>query len=444
MAYHINMKYIFKGPSKICGKIKASGAKNFSIKALAASLLTRGKSYYYNVPDNLDVHKTLGMLSSIGAVVEFDQIEKKCFVDSSNITNELMDPTNANMVTFLLGAALIHEFEFVKFPKHKGCPLGQRLVDFYIMTFEKFGISYEDSQTFYSLKRNKKPNVSNIEIVMPYPSVGATEAAIFLAVLSHGITTIRNAAIEPEIQALITMLITMGARIYYESDRVLKIHGVKQLNPVNAYIHGDLLEVGTWAVMAAALDGEIEVSGVVPELMGSFLGVYSMLGGSVERVDMHTLKFFKNHNVECKNVFFETGVFPALRTDLQPILAVQAAMNAKRTVIHETVYNDRLDYIDFFADFGINAIGFVQCLGNDCRFKEKSLHSVIIDGVRSIKSPEKILYAKTVRSGMAQMILAAGAPGDIVISNVAAVERGYCNLFSKLRSVGIDLIAVLE
>ena len=435
------MNYIFNGANCIEGKITASGAKNFSIKALAASLLTRGTNYYYNVPNNLDVHKTLSMLKSLNAKVSFDIEKKECVVDTTSVHSELSDSTNANMITFLFGAALMHGFDCVSFPKHKGCPLGQRLTDFHIIAFETFGVACEDDKDFYYIKRKK--HVKTAQITMTYPSVGATETAIFLAVLSNCITTIHNAAIEPEIQALITMLISMGARIFYESDRGLKIYGVKELNPVKTYIHGDLLEVGTWAVMAASLDGEIEVDGVIPELMGSFLGVYSMLGGSVERTGMQSLKFSKNKSSCCENVVIETGVFPVLRTDLQPILAVQAAMNAKKTIIHETVYDNRLDYIDFFEDFGINATGFVECLGNDCRFKGSSIHSAIINGVDKISVPKRILQAKTVRSGMAQMILASGVNGKVVIEGVEKVERGYCNLMNKLRSVGVNVVTTI-
>lgn len=438
------MRYIIEGPNIVSGEIVVSGAKNFSIKALAASLLQPGIYEYFNVPDNLDVRKTLAMLKALGARVEFDVCEKHCEIDTTHrLLPILEDSDNTNMVIFLLGAAMIHQFEFVKFPRNKGCPLGKRADDFHIMAFEKFGAECIYDASGYIFKKTRE--LQGCNIVLPYPSVGATETALFLASKASGVSVIENIAIEPEIHALITLLGTMGARMFFAGDRKIVVHGVKNLttdmlNPgVKVNIHGDLLEAATWAVLAAVTHGSLIVSGCVPESIGSFLGVFAMMGGAYERVGSDSLRFFKNKQHRDEDVFLETGTFPCLRTDLQPLLAALAAMNQSKTMIHETVYNKRVEYVDVFRRFGVDAENFKECVGETCRFQHNEVHSARISRGSMITAPSEPIFPTTIRSGMAKIILAAAARGVSIIENVEIVERGYCNLFNKLRAVGVNV-----
>lgn len=438
------MKYIINGPSIARGQIKISGAKNFSVKALALSLLQNGLLEYNNVPDNLDVAKTLAMLSALGAHVDFDACGKNCKVNTTNVRNVLTDSNNANMVTFLLGAALIHKFDYVEFPKPAGCALGKRADDFHIMAFEKFGISCQVEDK-YILKRVDK--ITACDIVLPYPSVGATETALFLAARAHGISRIFNAAIEPEIQALITAMITMGANIFFINDRDLIIYGVQELhNNTKIEIHGDLLEAASWAVMAAATRGEIIIDGVIPELIGSFLGIFNLLGGVCERISENSMRFSSRGSIEktSESILIETGVFPKLRTDLQPLLAILAGINNIKAIVHDTVYDDRVRYVETFRQFGINAYASSECFDNKCRFDKAGgveyMHTAIIDGcVDGLVEQNQIIEPTTIRSGMAKIILAAAVRGQTVIDHVEIIERGYCNLFNKLKGIGVDI-----
>ncbi len=438
------MRYIINGPSVAQGDIRVSGAKNFSIKALAASILNDGITEFHNLPDNLDVHKTIGMLKYLGVNVVFDD-SKKCEISTKNIKNVLDDNSNANMIIFLLGAALIHKFDTVRIPKNKGCSLGRRADDFHIMSFEKFGVTCIENDDHYLLEKinnnSSKSSLKGAYIDLPYSSVGATETALFLAVYAEGMSVINNAAIEPEVGALITALNSMGAAIFFESDRKIIIRGVPRINKhVRIDIHGDLLEAATWGILAAVTQGEITVSGFIPELMGSFFGIFNLMGGKFERVGMDSVKFSRNLEFEGGNVLLETGVFPALRTDLQPMLAALATVNNSTTVIHETVYDKRIDYIEAFKKFGVKAEQFYDCFGNECRFHNKHLHSAVINSAHDIDAPAEPIDAGTIRNGMAQIILACAANGKTVIENIEIVERGYCSLFDKLKSVGIDVL----
>lgn len=431
----MSISYKVTGRGSARGTIRLSGAKNFSIKALAASLLVRGVSYFSNLPNNLDVQKTLKMLASLGVRCAFNEETKECSVDTSNLTNVLPDSSNTNMTTFLIASALLKYFDLITFPKMKGCDLGDRLTDFHVLAFNKFGVEFFEKSGVYCIKKNG--SITGCCIELPYPSVGATETCLFLASISSGNSVIRNIAIEPEINALITLLIEMGVDIFFESDREIRVIGNTHFKSIsNGFIHGDYLEAATWAVLAAITNGYIVVEGVIPELLGSFLGAFSMLGGGYRRISNDSVAFFRGSSSK-KTISLETGVFPMLRTDLQPLLAVMASLSpGSTTLIHETVYNNRLEYIPDFNSFGCDLVGFKECFGSKCRYAYKHIHSVVIKGVEAINAIP-VIEAKTVRSGMANLLLATVASGDTLVSSMELVERGYCSLFDKLKSVGI-------
>lgn len=441
------MKYIINGGVPARGTVRISGAKNFSVKALALSLLQNSEIEYANVPDNLDVFKTLSMLGSIGAQTEFDSYRKKCKVNVANVSNKLKDAANANMITYLIGAGLIHKFDLVHFPKPAGCGLGMRADDFHIMAFENFGVKCEVEENEYVLTKSAK--LKACDIVLPYPSVGATETALFLAVKAEGITRIFNAAIEPEVNALVTAMVSMGAKIFWIGDRDIIVHGVDELsNHTKIEIHGDYLEAASWAVLAAATKGDITVEGVVPELIGSFLGIFTLLGGAMERLDHDKIRFYSKDIIRAESndhIMIETGVFPKLRTDLQPMLAVLASVNNLKAIVHDTVYDSRVGYMETFKKFGIRTELTHECFDNNCRFHEdswgkKSMHSGIINGrADELTAPTEEIEATTIRSGMAEIILAAASKGRAIINKVELVERGYCSLVEKLKQVGVQI-----
>ena len=430
------MTYIIRGKNQAFGEVEVSGAKNFSIKALAATLLCEDTVTLHNIPNNLDIKKTASMIISAGGEVEINSKNFTCKANSESISGIVSDSSSANMSTFLIGAALIHKHDTIKFPKPNGCPLGARKLDFHIEAFKKFGAECHELNGYFVI--NKQDSLKGCEVELNYPSVGATETALFLGVKAKGTTIIKNAAIEPEIKALITALVSMGAKIHFTNDRTIKIEGVEKLEGKDIFIHPDLIETATWATLAAVTNGEITVHNTIPEMIGSFLGVFTALGGGFERISPTSMKFFRKEKIN-KPVFVETGTFPQLRTDLQPLIATLAATNNSHTIIHETVYNDRLEYISDFKDFGIKIEGLSECLGSECRFSNKGIHSAIISGPNEIRSPKNPIEAKTIRSGMSAIILAAKSEGITIITNTEVIERGYCNLFEKLKKLSIKI-----
>lgn len=425
------------GPSIIKGSIECGGAKNLATKLVIASLLTRSIVELTNVPNIYDIRCAITLCKSVGVCVDFSN--GKLTIDARNISSGVIhsDKVTSRMPILYMGV-LLHFFNEVVVPVPVGCPLNlkTRKVDLHIKILETFGC--EVHETLSQIDAIKKPGrLKGALINLPIISVGATETALMLSVLAEGVTIIRGIAIEPEIRSLILFLQLCGAKISYSGERELTVEGVDSLKGISFRIPGDRLEAASWACMACALNGRIVISGIVPDHLSTFLGVYSMIGGGFRVTSENQMEFFQAG--ELKSIHIETGPYPQLSTDYQPILASILALADGHSVIHETLFDNRLSYLNTFRQFGINYSIHTKCLGKTCQFKNKdSPHSCIItDRPSKIIAPSSIIDVDTIRSGFAYLILAANAHGTTKIRKINIIERGIENLSKKLDSVGV-------
>ncbi|HET8845750.1 MAG TPA: UDP-N-acetylglucosamine 1-carboxyvinyltransferase, partial [Ktedonobacteraceae bacterium] len=221
--------YRVEGGRPVVGEIQCLGAKNFATKAMVAALLGETQTLLTNVPPIGDVDITTEMLQSIGVRVEMVD-NGVLAIDPSSLTQPevLMPHTGANRIPILLLGALLHRFDRVIVPVVGGCQIGARKVDFHLQAIEQFGGQIEETAEGYIATR--AGSLKGTHIKLPYPSVGATETCLYLGVLAEGRSIISNAAIEPEIFELITMLRSMGAIIFTTSGREIRIEGVPRLS----------------------------------------------------------------------------------------------------------------------------------------------------------------------------------------------------------------------
>src|SRR5947209_2546697 len=264
MAQQHTYAYNIKGGQPVVGEIRCLGAKNFTTKAMVAALLGDTPTILTNVPPIGDVIITSEMLTSIGVKVELIDHGRMC-IDASSI-QETHVPTphsGSNRVPILMLGALLHRFKTVSVPFVGGDQIGLRSVDFHLGAIEQFGGKVETTDHGFVASRNG--GLKGTHIKLPYPSVGATETCLYLGVLAEGRTTISNAAIEPEVFELITMLRAMGAIIFTSSGRDIRIEGAKRLTGTNMKAMGDRIEAASWACLACASDGDITVRGIRPE-----------------------------------------------------------------------------------------------------------------------------------------------------------------------------------
>jgi UDP-N-acetylglucosamine 1-carboxyvinyltransferase len=436
MAKDSEIFYTIIGGQPVSGKVTCLGAKNFSTKAMVAAILGNSPTILTNMPDIGDTQITSEMLTAIGANIS--QIEEGIFkIDPRNISsaNIPFPDSGSNRIPILLLGALLHFFDEVHVPTLGGCDIGERKVNFHLNAIELFGGHVEVNSN--ELIATKSSKLKGTKIVLPYPSVGATETCLFLGVLANGKTVIENVAIEPEIMELITMLRSMGALIYTSSGRKIVIEGVDKLSGTKMSILGDRIEAASWACLACASNGEITVDGIRPEILGNFFSFFQRVGGGIELISEKEIKFFRKSNL--MPAIIETDVYPGFSTDWQQVFAILLTQAEGVSVIHETVYENRFNYLHDLKKLGARYQLTNQCLGTPCRFADSNYeHSAIIIGKSKLHSDIEN-RVPDLRAGLAYIIAAAISSGTTILSGIDYIERGYGNIVPRLSDLKLDI-----
>lgn len=428
-----------RGGARVKGLVRCGGAKNLAPKVMIASIMCRSELTIYNVPEILDTASTIEMCKQIG--VKCVLLDRKVVMDSRKLTsNKILENSFGSRLSHLFIGAMIHFLPEVSVPTPSGCHLGNRSIDFHLDVLRKFGLEVKLENGFLTVANRPQKRLNAAFIELPYPSVGATEMSIFLAVLAEGRSVISNIAIEPEISSLISFLQRCGAVIRYVGDRAISIEGVESLKGNDFFVFGDRLEASGWACLACASDGEIVVEGIQYENLSSFLGPFMLIGGGFRIVDSDNILFFREKKV-LESIFLETGPFPMFSTDYQPLISILMSIADGSSIIHETLFDNRLTYLHNLCKFGARFTLDDHCYGNQCRFVNKnSNHSAIINGVKKLVAPAQPIEIDTIRSGFAYIMAAIIADGETELVNMANIMRGYSDLEEKLHQIGINLL----
>ncbi len=431
------LAYSIRGGQPVTGEIRCLGAKNFTTKAMVAALLGDTPTTLTNVPPIGDVTITAEMLASIGVRVEMvDNGEMVIDPSAINLSDVPTPHSGRNRIPILMLGALLHRFESVSVPVLGGDKIGKRDVNYHLDAVEEFGGKVKATHDGFIAYRTNA--LKGTHIKLPYPSVGATETCLYLGVLAEGRTTISNAAIEPEILELITMLRAMGAIIFTSSGRDIRIEGVKQLTGTRMKALGDRIEAASWACLACASDGDIIVHGIRPETLGNFLSYYQQVGGGIELVDGSALRFFRKEAL--RPAFIETDVYPGFSTDWQQPFAILLSQADGISIIHETVHENRFEYLKDLERLGAKTQLATHCLGGvPCRYSESNFeHSAIIIGPTPFTAVDQ-MEAPDLRAGLAYVIAAAIARGTTIVTGIEQLERGYGNIVPRLAAMNLDI-----
>src|SRR5579864_434431 len=430
-AYHI------EGGQPVVGEIKCLGAKNFVTKAMVAALLGDTPTTLTNVPPIGDVDITREMLTSIGVNVR-NSTDGSLTIDPSSMQlSSVPTPhSGSNRIPILLLGALLHRFDKVSVPIVGGDQIGARNVDFHLDAIRQFCGKVEETPDGFLAQRTD--SLKGTHIKLPYPSVGATETCLYLGVLAEGRTTISNAAIEPEIFELITMLRAMGAIIFTSSGRDIRIEGVKQLTGAHMKVLGDRIEAASWACLACASDGDIAVDGIRPETLGNFLSYFRQAGGGFELVNSNTIRFFSKEPL--RPAIIVTDVWPGFSTDWQQPFAILLSQANGISIIHETVHENRFGYLKALDKLGAKTQLTTYCLGGTtCRYREFSFeHSAIIIGPTPFTAVDQIA-TPDLRAGLAYVIAAAVARGTTMVTGIDMLERGYGDIVPRLAAMNLNI-----
>lgn len=430
-------KFVIEGGKALCGKVETRGAKNAATKMMIATLLTEEPCRLENFPKLGDTQITAELLGAIGSTIAHDSIGVT--LATPEVTSSRVGGlSRKNRIPILALGPLLARTGVAEVPVLGGDSIGPRPVNFHIDALSKMGVRIEISDSIY---RARTDGLMGADITLPYPSVGATENIILAAVLAKGKTTIRNAALEPELIDLVKMLQNMGAIIELGGERKVAIEGVARLHGVQHTILPDRNEAVSFATAAIATGGEVLVEGAVHEHLITFLNTLSRIGASF-RVEPEGIRFWRKQPLRAIEI--QTDTHPGFMTDWQQPLAVLLTQASGRSVIHETVYEDRFGYAQDLIRMGADITLKNECFGDlPCRFRGKKYnHTCIINGPTVLRAMHMAM--PDIRAGIANVIAALSAQGVSEITGIEHIDRGYEKIDERLRGLGARIERIEE
>lgn len=409
-------KFVIEGGQPLRGSITVPGNKNAVLPAMAASLLTDENIEILNVPHILDV-KTMGLLlSGLGVKVEGTNTRSVRLSAKKSVSKQPNEKLVADLrASVLLLGPMLTRFGKVTLRHPGGDIIGKRSIDQHISALRQLGATVEKSGLVNTLTAS---NLTGARVYLKEASVTATENLLMAAVKAKGKTEVLNAASEPHVVCLGRMLNKMGAKIEGLGSNRLAITGVKKLTGCRHAVRPDHIEAGTWAILAAATDGEIDIHCVHPEDMVPVWGVIREIGVIGEEINCreHTPNPERLVCIRAKRgkltggVKLQTNIWPGFPTDLMSPAIVLATQAEGTTLAHDWMYEARMFFVDRLIKMGANII-------------IADPHRVIISGPtplfgRNTSSPD-------IRAGMALVIAALVARGKSQINMAELVDRGY-------------------
>ena len=417
----MQQEYIFvKKSDPLSGTVSLAGAKNSVLPIMAALLLTSGISTLKNVPCLSDVENMIVLLQELGAEVTFNRDEGVLIVDTRKVaawqvSQDLMKKMRASIL--VLGP-LLARFGAADIAMPGGCVIGTRPIDYHLKNFKKMGVNLTHTFDVLSLKAKK---LTSQRFILDYPSVGATENILMAAVLTPGTSYIVNAALEPEVMDLITVLKKMGAKISIEVFATLKIEGVEKLSAMNHSVMYDRLEAGALLLATAISGGDITLPDASYDLMELFLMKLEEMGHEVTKEANGGVRLKATKNPVA--VSFKTGPYPGFPTDLQALMMVAQSIAKGRSEAVETVFENRFLHVPYLKKMGASMDAHGQ--------------KAAIEGVDTLYGNDVV--ATDIRASCALVLAGLVAKGDTKIFGVHHWRRGYESLDKKLRLLGAHI-----
>ena len=408
------------GGKPLYGTIPVSGMKNAAVAVVLATVLVEDKCVIDNLPDISDINIALEILSAMGAKVKM--LNPACaeidttFLKPGSSPYDLVRKMRASY--YLLGAELGRFGRaFVGCPG--GCDFGVRPIDLHIKGFTALGADV-NVEGGYIEATAKDGRLSGDNVYLDLVSVGATINTMLAAVKAKGLTVIENAAREPHVVDTASFLNACGADISGAGTDVIKIRGVDHLHGVNYTVIPDMIEAGTYMVLAAATKGKLKVTGIIPKHVSSISAKLEEMGAKIVEEDEAVTVEYAG---PLKRINVKTLPYPGFPTDMNPQMCVLLAIAEGTSIITEGVWNNRFRYVDELKRMGAN-------IKVDGRV-------AIVEGGESLKAAP--VRALDLRAGAAMVIATLAAKGHSEISDIYHIRRGYEDLVGKLGKVGADI-----
>ncbi len=415
-------KLVINGGKKLTGEIKISGAKNSVVALIPAAVLSDDVVTLYNVPNISDTKALMDIITLLNGKVTYEN--ETMTIDSSKIKNVLI-PENLSQklrASYYFMGALLSKFKYAEMYFPGGCNIGSRPIDFHINGFKKMGAEVSIEGNKYIIKAKK---LHGADIYLDFASVGATINLMLAAVKAEGITNIYNAAKEPEIVNIATLLNNMGAKITGAGTSEIKIIGVDKLGKGVIDVIPDRIEAGTYLIIGALLGKDLTISGVIEEHLDALISKLKEMGATLytknNQILIEQAKKLKSSNIK-------TQVFPGFPTDLGQPMTVLLTQAEGLSLFEETIYENRFGHIKY-----------LQKMGAEIKLSDRT---AMIQGPAKLKGEEVI--ATDLRAGASMVIAGLLAEGKTTIKEIEHILRGYEDIVEKLRAVGADINIVDE
>ena len=406
-----------EGNKCLNGTIRISGAKNSAVALIPASLLGNGITTLCNVPNILDIDSLENMLNYLN--VKVTRASGSFLVDTTNLENKPIpyELSSKLRASYYFMAVLLAKYHYMEMSTPGGCEIGARPIDQTIKAFKSLGaeVIYEKDKIIAKVDK-----LTGNQIDLDMPSVGATINSILLAVLADGETIIKNAAREPEIGDLCSMLNKMGAKITGFGTNEIKIIGVSKLTGTNHDIISDRIEAGTYTMIGALCATHLKIDNIIPEHIKSLTDKLKEMGANITIYDDYLI--IDNHN-KLKSIDLETDYYPGFPTDLQqPFTTLLTQCNGKSNVI-EKIYENRFMNIPY-----------LNKMGADIKTNGKTAY---ISGPTKLTGCEVI--ATDLRAGASLLVAGLVADGTTIIKEINHLLRGYEEIVEKLTNIGAKI-----
>lgn len=425
-----------KGGNKLNGELTPQGAKNEALQVVCAVLLTPEKVTLHNLPDIRDVNFLIDLLEELGVKVERKGKGTVHFTsDNINLDYLLSDQFKQRAASLrgsiMIMGPLLARFKKAYMPKPGGDKIGARPLDTHFLGFEKLGAtySYDSNSGFYTLKAD---NLTGKYILLDEPSVTGTANIVMTAVMAKGKTTIYNAACEPYLQQLCSMLNSMGAKITGVGSNLLTIEGVTEFGGCVHTLLPDFIEVGSFIGLAAMTQSNIVIKNCRVDMLGRIPETFMRLGIdlTIKGDDIHipSQKHYEiQRMIDGSIPTIYDAPWPGFTPDLLSIILVTAIQASGTVLIHQKMFDSRLFFIDRLKDMGAQII---LC----------DPHRATVIGLnRSSNLKSTKMSSPDIRAGVALLIAALSADGISTISNIEQIDRGYQFIDTRLNAIGADI-----
>ena len=410
-------KLIIQGGKKLEGEVQISGSKNAALPIIAGTVLIKGKTTLYNVPNIQDVQTMFEIIKDIGGKVT--KKNNKIIIDTSKIhTYEIPETLMRKMrSSVILAGAIIGKYKKANFSYPGGCEIGSRPIDLHLKGFEKLGINIKEEYGEIICEADK---IVGTQIHLYFPSVGATENIILASCLAEGVTVLTNAAKEPEIEDLVKFLNKAGAKIKGAGTDRVEIIGVKKLTEVSYNIMPDRIEAGTYLVAGAITGGNLKVTNLNSNHIEPILNKLEE-AGCVLKIEKNAVEIKATKRI--KAVDIKTMPYPGFPTDMQSIFGALLTTAKGTSIITENIFESRYKYVQELNRMGakINVEG----------------RTAVIKGTKRIQGASVV--ASDLRGGAALVLEALVAKGVTQVDNVHYILRGYENIVDKLKNLGAKI-----